>query len=623
MLLDLWPIYPLYERDRFTGELIEGGTYDRGDFRPEASGRHAVWENKLNEDLRKDTNLNVRSFADFYFLDDFTFTVNATIDRRYNNRERARNAIIGDAAPGGDAYRYGYVYTGITFNQLLNYQTDIRDHSINALVGHESFQYERDYTYMRREQQVVEGNTELINYVNLMSGTSNKREYRKEGYFTRVSYDYASTYYLSGSLRYDGSSRFRSGVRWDTFWSLGAAWRLDQEDFMRDIDWVNSLKLRGSYGEVGNDSHTSHASLSFYAYQALYELGYNNASEAGILLGTAGNPDLLWEANAQTDIALEFELFDSRFRGTVEWYHRETSDLLFDVPLPVSSGISEYPDNIGTMFNRGIELTFDMDVIRKQNFQWNLVLQGSTLRNEFKELPQDEIINGTKKLMVGRSIYDYWLRQWYGVDPSDGSALYIASEEAIEAGGSDIRTVDGTTVTTNQNNAEYAYVGTAIPDLFGSVTNRFSFKGFTLSALLTYQIGGKTYDSNYSGLMHPGSTDGRALHSDILDRWQQPGDETNVPRLDRDQAAAFNAASSRWLVSSSYLALRNVNLSYSFDPTFVNQFGIRNASVYVNAENLTAITGRKGLEPIQQFNGTTNPRYTPSRVLTLGVNFTF
>lgn len=617
------PIYPLYERDRFTGELIEGGTYDFGDNRPEASGRHAVWENILNEDLRKDTNLNVRTFADFYFLDDFTFTVNATFDRRYNNRERARNAIIGDAAPGGDAYRYGYVYTGITFNQLLNYQTRIQDHNIQALAGHESFQYERDYTFMRRQQQVVEGNTELINYVNLMSGTSNKREYRKEGFFTRLSYDYASTYYISGSLRYDGSSRFRDDVRWATFWSLGGAWRLDQEDFIRNIDWISSLKLRASYGEVGNDSHTSHAGLSFYAYQALYELGYNNASEAGILLGTAGNPNLVWEANAQTDVALEFDLFRNRLSGTIEWYHRETSDLLFDVPLPLSSGITDYPDNVGTMYNRGVELTFDVSLIRTREFQWNTLVQASTLTNRFRSLPQEEIITGTKKLMKGRSIYDYWLRQWYGVDPADGSALYIATEEAIAVGGSDIREVDGVMVTTNQNNAEYGYVGTAIPDLFGSITNSFSYRGFTLSALLTYQIGGKTYDSNYALLMHPGSADGRAMSTDILDRWQQPGDITNVPRLDADQASAFNAASSRWLVSSDYLALRNMNLSYAFDPAFIQQFGVRNASVYVNAENLTALTARKGLEPIQQFNGTTQPRYTPSRVVTLGVNLTF
>lgn len=617
------PIYPVYARDRFTGELIEEGLYDRGDARPEASGRHAVQENILNSDIEKNTNLDVRTRAEFYYNDKITLSLNAALDRRNYNRDRSRNGIIGDAAPGGDAYRYNTVITGISLDQLLRYEDSFQDHNVSVLLGHDSFQYERNYQMIRRSQQVAEGNTELINYVNLNSGTSNTREYRREGYFTRVNYDFASTYYLSGSIRYDGSSRFQEDVRWSPFWSVGASWRIDQEDFMDRFDFVNSLKLRSSYGEVGNDSNTSHTSLSFYAYQALYELGVNNASEAGILLSTAGNPALQWESNEQFDIALEFELADSRYRGTLEWYNRQTSDLLFDVPLPLSTGLDEFPDNIGTMFNRGIEFTLETDIVRNENFQWNMIVNAATIQNEFKELPQEEIINGTKKLQVGSSIYDYWLRQWAGVDPSDGSAIYIASEDAIEEGGDDLREVNGETVTTNHNNAEYGYVGTALPDLFGSFSNTFSYKGLSLSTLFTYQIGGKTYDSNYASLMHPTSNDGRALHTDIEKRWQQPGDITNVPRLDRNEGTAFSAASSRWLVDSDYLALRNVNLSYAFAPSLTERFGVRSTSVFMNAENVIQFTQRKGLEAAQQFNGTTNPRYTPSRVVTIGLNLTF
>ena len=617
------PIYPVYARDRFTGELIQEGLYDRGDARPEASGRHAVQENILNSDIDKNLNLNARTNAEFYFLDNFTLTLNAAIDRRSLNRDRTRNGIIGDAAPGGDSWRYNTEFTGITLSQLLQFREQFRDHRVSALIGHDSFQFERNFQFIRRSQQVAEGNTELINYVTLNDASSNTREYRKEGYFTRVNYDFASRYYISASFRYDGSSRFRDEVRWSPFWSVGLSWRIDQEDFLRNVSWINSLKVRGSYGEVGNDSNTSHGSLSFYAYQALYELGRNNASEAGILLGSAGNPNLRWESNEQTDIALEFELMDSRFRGTIEWYNRQTSDLLFDVPLPLSSGLEEFPDNIGTMFNRGVEFTLETDIVRSTDFQWTFMVNAATLTNRFKELPQEEIITGTKKLMVGSSIYEYWLRQWAGVDPADGAGLYIASAEAIEADGSDLRTIDGTIMTTNHNNAEYAFVGTAIPDLFGSFGNTISWKGISLSTLFTYQIGGKTYDSNYALLMHPTSADGRALHTDIEKRWQQPGDITNVPRLDRDQGTSFNAASSRWLVNSDYLALRNVNLSYSFAPSLTDRIGVRNASVYMNAENLLQITARKGLEAAQQFNGTTQPRYTPSRVITVGMNFTF
>lgn len=617
------PIYPLFVRDPITGERVPGTTYDPGDSRPEQTGRNVVQENILNSELAKNTNLNLRGYGEFYFLNDFTLTLNAAVDRRQLNVDRYRNPIIGDAAPGGDAFRTATMFTGVTLSQLLNYRKSFDRHNVNVLLGHESFQYERNYMFTRRGGEVTDGNNELINYVDLLAGTSNTREYRKEGFFTRINYDLDSKYYISASLRRDASSRFSSDVRWNNFWSVGLAWRLDQEDFIRSLGWVNSLKLRGSYGQVGNDSNLSHASLSFYAYQALYQLGFNNAAEAGILLSTAGNPNLQWESNDQTDVAVEFELFDSRLIGTLEYYNRETADLIFDVPLPRSSGLDSYPDNIGTMFNRGLELTVGADIVRNRDMVWNVTVNASTLRNEFKELPQEEIITGTKKLVVGGSIYDYWLRQWYGVDPADGSALYVATQEAIDANGADIREIDGQFLTTNHNNAEYAFVGTAIPDLFGSFSSTVSYKGFSLSALFTYQVGGKTYDSNYALLMHPGSDYGRAMSTDILNRWQQPGDITDVPRLDANQAAAFNAASSRWLVDSDYLALRNVNLSYQLPRTFTTQYGVSRATVYANAENLFQRTARTGLEAAQQFNGTTQNRYTPSRVFTLGVNLTF
>lgn len=616
------PIYPLFVRDPVTGERVPGTSYDAGINRPEQTGRNVVQENILNSELEKNTNMNIRTFGEFYFLDDFIFTISAAVDRRHLNVDRYRNPIIGDAAPGGDAYRTAITNTGITLSQLLNYRKSFDRHNVAVLLGHESFQFERNYMFTRRGGEVTDGNGELINYVDLLAGTSNTREYRKEGYFARVNYDLDSKYYISASIRRDASSRFSQDVRWNNFWSVGMAWRLDQEDFIRNVSWINSMKLRGSYGQVGNDSNLSHGALSFYAYQALYQLGYNNAAEAGILLSTAGNPLLQWESNDQTDIALEFELFNSRLIGTVEYYNRETADLIFDVPLPRSSGLNSYPDNIGTMFNRGIELTVGADVIRNRDLVWNLSVNASTLRNEFKKLPQDEIITGTKKLVVGRSIFDYWLRQWYGVDPADGSALFVASEDAIAANGADIRDMNGTMVTTNQNNAEFAFVGTAIPDLFGSFSSTVSYKGFTLSTLFTYQVGGKTYDSNYALIMHPGSEYGRAMSADILNRWQQPGDITNVPRLDANQSAAFSAASSRWLVDSDYVALRNVNLSYQLPRSLTTQYGVSRATVYANGENLFQNTARTGLEAAQQFNGTTQNRYTPSRVFTVGINLT-
>ncbi|MDP5230954.1 MAG: TonB-dependent receptor, partial [Cellulophaga sp.] len=222
---------------------------------------------------------------------------------------------------------------------------------------------------------------------------------------------------MSASYRRDASSRFDEAVRWGDFYSLGASWRIDSENFMKNVSWINALKLRASYGEVGNDELPG-----FFPSQALFALGNNNAGEGGILADAAGNPDIKWETNIQTDVALEFAFLNNRISGTFEYYTRESSDLLFDVPLPVSAGLDEVPSNIGAWINSGFELDLTLGIIRTDNFSWNLNINAATLKNEITVLPQEELINGSKRLIVGGDIFDFWLRDWYGVDPADGAA---------------------------------------------------------------------------------------------------------------------------------------------------------------------------------------------------------
>lgn len=623
------PIYPVFQHDPVSGAFILDSNgkriFDAGD-RPGQTraaggspGRHPIQENLLNVDKDDNFSVNARTYAEVKFLKDFTFTTNVSFDRQHFNNEGFQNPIIGDAAPSGRASRDAITTTSITFNQLLNYSKVIGKHNFSALAGHESFELERNFLSGTRQEQIVEGNTELINFVTTVDLDSNTRELTREGFFGRGNYDYDNKYFVSGSIRTDGSSRFSKDVRWGTFWSVGGAWRISQENFLKDVSWIDELKIRSSYGEVGNDSNLDNGALSFFAFQTLAGLGFNNAAEAGTVLTSPGNSELTWETNTQTDVAVEFSLFKGRLSGSVEYYNRDTDDLIFDVPLPVSSGFDSAPRNIGSMFNRGVEISISADIFKGENFRWNFTANASTIKNEFTKLPQDEIITGTKKLVVGRSIFDYWLRDWYGVDPADGSALYIPTEAAITANGADIRTVNGTVVTTNQNNGKFDFVGTAIPDLFGSFQNTFQYKGFSFSTLFTYQIGGETYDTNYAAIMSAG-TYGTALSTDILKAWKKPGDITNVPRMDVTKTAQFNAASDRWLVGSDFLSLRQVSISYDFPQSILEYLGVDGFKLYANGENLFSITSRKGLEPNQNFNGTTQNRFTPARVLTLGIN---
>ncbi|MBE0422652.1 MAG: TonB-dependent receptor [Lutibacter sp.] len=615
------PIYNMYQHDASGAYILDDNgdrIYDLTATRPSgaSAGRHIVAEIDLNSDIDEKTSVNGKTYFDIKLMEGLIFTTSVSFDQRNTYNTVFWNKLVGDGAPNGRAARSHNRRTSVGFNQLLNYTKSFDKHNLKALIAHESLELRINELGGTRRGIIADGNTELINFVTTSDLYSFEDNLNDESYFGRVNYDYDGKYFISASYRTDGTSKFASETRWGDFWSLGGAWRLDKENFTKDQDWIDLLKLRASYGELGNNS-----GISFYAYQGLYNLDYNNQGESGYILGTLEAPSLQWETSASYDLALEFELFQ-RLNGTVEYYKRESANLLFDVPLPLSSGSQSIPQNIGTMYNKGIEVTLDYDLVRNDNFRWNINVNATTIENEFTKLPQEEIVSGSKKYMVGKSIYDYWLKDWVGVDPADGAALYTANEASITTNGADIRTIDGKVLTTNQANAEYHYAGTAIPDLTGAISNSISYKNFNLGFLFTYQIGGEALDYNYQAIMSAG-TYGTALSTDILDRWQQPGDITNIPRLDASQTVNFNATSDRWLVDASYFNLKQINFSYNLPNDILNNLGISTAQFYVSAENVFSINERKGMNIQQTFNGTTSNVYTPSRIVSLGLNVKF
>ncbi len=611
-------IYPVHKLDPVTGLYVlddyGNKQYDIPDHRAggASSGRHVVAEIDWDEDQDEITSIGAKTYLEVTFLKDFKATANISTDSRFYYNTFYNNKIIGDGAPGGRAYRTYTKRNSINFNQLINYTKSFGNSNIAAVLGHESYKFTYNYLDGARTQQIADDNSELINFVTTTGLESYTDVYSTEGYFGRVNYDYSGKYFISASYRADGSSRFQEDNRWGNFFSVGAAWRIDQEGFIINSNWINLLKLRASYGELGNDS-----GIDFYAYQALYALDYNNQSEPGIRQDKLAANALVWESSNAIDVAVEFG-FWNQLTGTVEFYHRISENLLFAVPLPLSSGLRDKDENIGSMYNEGLEVTLSWDAIKNENFRWNLGLTFSTLKNEFTVLPQEEIIDGSKKLMVGHSIYDYWLREWYGVDPDDGAALYRADD--VEA--SSVRIIGSDTLTTDQNNAKYSYNGSAIPDLFGGFSTDLSYKGFTLNLMFTYQVGGLVMDYNYQSAMSSG-TYGTGMSTDILDRWQQPGDVTNVPRMDASQTSTFNATSSRWLTDASYINLRYAVLAYNLPAEVLANWGVSGFRIYLSGENLFLKNARKGMNVQQQFNGTTYNGFTPSRVVTIGLNVKF
>ncbi len=625
---NMGPIYPVYALDPANpGQFLlrnDGQRrYDYGNLtsiglpsRPQYGGRHAIAETQLNQNFFRRNVMGGRGYAEFSFLKDFKFTANGGVDITNLNNNTFGNPEIGDGAPAGRATSEFVNVTSYNLSQLLNYTKSFGNHNVSALAGHENYQEFENNLTGSRSQQILEGNIELINFTTTTNLNSLFDKRRVEGYFSRLNYDFNEKYFVSLSARRDGSSKFYKDNRWGTFYSASAAWRLDQEDFIKSIPAISTLKIRSSYGQTGNDG-----GISRYAWQPLFELGWNNATEAGILQSSLGNKKLEWESSNASDVALEFGLFKDRISGTIEYFNRQSTNLIFDVPLPLSAGVLTETRNIGSMYNRGVEVELHLEPIKTKDFSWTLDVNATKLKNKITKMPEQnpEIIDGTKKLKEGSSLYDYWLREYMGVNPANGEAWYRAA--SFIATNSFI-TENKDTVTNNVNNARYRYNGTSIPKMTGGISTAVKYKGVTLSALVVYQIGGKVYDASYAGLMGSGGY-GSAKHIDILNRWQTPGQVTNVPRMDNGRTADFDAASDRWLIDGSYLNVRTVTLSYQLPKSLLSKAKIQNAQIYVSGENFFISSKRKGMNVQQGFNGVTGNVFSSAKNLVSGISLTF
>ncbi len=624
------PIFPVYAHDPLNPGtfLLRDGQkfYDFGNMsalglpnRPQYGGRHAIAETEWNEDFYRRNVLNTRGYMEISFLKDFRFTTNVGLDIANQNDVTFGNPDVGDGAPAGRTTHAFDNVTNFNLNQLLNYSKSFDSHNISALVGHESYNRRTNFVSVSKSQQSLEGNIELPNFATLTGGSGYLDRYRVEGYFSRLNYDFNEKYFASVSVRRDGSSKFSQDVRWGTFMSVSGAWRLDQEIFIQNIPAISQLKLRASYGQTGNDGGAG-TSISYYAWQPVYGLGWDNALEPGILQGSLGNRNLSWESSDASDVALEFGLLKNRITGTIEYFNRASSNLLFAVPMPLSSGVATVTRNIGTMVNRGMEVSIGAEVLKMGDFSWQLDVNATKLKNEITKMPDEseEIISGTKKLKEGRSLYDFWLREYIGINPANGDVLYRA--DTWNPANSFVNEA-GDTVTNSISNARYHYNGSSIPKISGGFTNTFRYKNFSLSAVVVYQIGGKVYDGAYASLMGSGGF-GSAKHVDILNRWRNPGDITNVPRMDDGRTADYNGTSDRWLINASYLNIRSVTLAYNLPTAWANKLFLSRAQFYVSGENLLMKSKRSGMNVQESYAGTTSNVYSPAKSLVFGASIT-
>jgi len=667
------PIYPVHLHDVNTGQYILddfGNTqYDSGSYidangqvqvtRNQFQDRHLIWENELNRINTIRNTMNAIAYADIYLPYNFTFTLKGNLNTRHSEQNEYNNAIVGDGkGNSGRGKRVDYRYKNWAFQQQLHWSHEFGVHSVDALIGHENYHYTYNYLYGYKTTQVFAGVNNLNNFTDITSLYDYNDTYRTESYLGRLRYGYDSKYNVEASFRRDGSSRFSKDSRWGNFWSLGANWVISNEDFMKKFDWVNYLKLRADYGEVGND-----AGSGYYGYMALYN-STQNANKGGYWIGQLPNEDLKWETGQSWGIGIDGRLFN-RLNFSIEYFDKRNKDLLFDVYNPLSAGAtstssaeSVITKNLGTISNKGVEFSFDVDVFKNRDWKVNVGADITFLKNEIITLPEQNkngIIDGTKKIVEGKSRYEFFVYTWEGVNTKNGFSLYKFDDEKyyFTADGQTFGdTENGTEVTGDNlntvvviNGVPYSYVttyakkefhGSAIPKAYGGFHFTVGWKGLSLYTLFTYQLGGKVMDSNYASLMSASGTP-YSLHADAASGWTVENataidavDPNGIPQLNNAPTipgtaveADLNSTSSRWLTSASYLILKNLNLTYNLPRNLVRKVNLDGVAVTLACENLFTVTARKGMNPQQNFSGTQSNTFVTPRVFTVGLNVKF
>ena len=638
------PIYPLFMRDA-QGNIIKDdrgmARYDYGDGdyagleRPHLPGGNPYSANLLDKNHSEGNAMTANGFAEITFLKNFKFTWTSSADLSESRSTSTTNPYYGSyASSNGIVSKAHSRSLATTHQQILSWEQSFGLNNFNVMAGHEYFRRHYYYLYASRSNQFDPTNTELAGAITESGSNSYTTDYNNEGFIGRAMYDYANRYYLQASFRRDASSRFHPDNRWGNFWSASFAWDITKEKWFR-ASKVNMLKLKASYGEQGNDQ------ISNYLYTNIYDI-VNAGGHPAAVPSSMGNKDISWEKQGNFNAGFDFEFFNGRLGGTVDYFYRKTTDQLFFFPLPPSMGYTGYYANVGDMANNGVEVDLKATPVKTKNFEWNINLNFTSYKNKITYLPEERKtmeVDGVKGFSSGsyfygegQPIYTMHLKDYAGVDEK-GQSLWWKNQQqnVLDADGNPMKDADGNPImetvkvkTEKYNEASYYLCGTTLPDAYGGFGTSLTWGGFDFSIDFAYQIGGQVYDGDYASLMaSPTSTSrGTNIHADVLNSWTE-ANNSNIPRWQyNDEHSA--ASSSRFLTDASYLSLQNINIGYTLPRMFTKKFGVERLRIYAAADNIWVWSQRQGLDPRQSISGgATASYYAPIRTISGGLTLTF
>jgi TonB-linked SusC/RagA family outer membrane protein len=567
---------------------------------------------QYNRNDLNSTQLEGTLSGEYLILKNLKFTSRFGVD--YDNLEEYRfwNQYHGDGVSyggSGDAFNTRY-FNWIATNQLDYYTTVGKEGKfrIDAKLGYES-QKSKQYNISTRTEGFPPPNSLYltINAATVKQASNNIADYDFAGVYSTASISYQDKYILSGSYRRDGSSRFSDENRYGNFWSIGGAWNADKENFLSDVSFLSSLKLRGSYGLTGNA-----AGIGNYAWRQTYGFGANYNGLPGGTFNVVGNSDLQWESTNQGDIGLDASFLKNRISLVFDWYNRISDQLIFNDPISPTTGFLSVTRNIGKLQNRGYEVTLDATPLKLKDFIWNVSFNVSHNKNKVKKLPGGkDIIDGAFILREGYDYRTFYVREWDGVDPATGNPSWWVDSSHTAA-------------TSTYSNAQRQLIGSASPSFFGGFSSTVAYKGFDVEAEFNYNYGNLVRDQwIFYTIDGVDPTSNKTLLN--LQRWQKPGDITNVPKYVYGSTNSSSSFSTRFLYKGDFIRLRNITVGYNMSTNLVSRLKLSTVRFYLRGTNLWTKTYDKNLtlDPEAGVNSTGNLDVFFNKIITAGVNIGF
>ncbi len=661
----LGPCYPMYIRDALGNiryhEALGTPVYDYGDGKDYGWGRTPVRTTYQGANPAGDLIYDKQEYlsdifdAQWYAKINPVTGLNITGTAGYyidNTRlHYLKNAYYGaGAAYKGQAIQVQTRSRSINLQLLADYNRKFGLHDVDIMVGAENSAYQIEDVEASGSNLYNPDSWVVNNTIDQKNGSGYLHSLIHRGFFGRVNYNFDGKYYVSASVRRDGSSRFHKDHRWGTFWSASAGWNINKESFLAEKEWIDLLKIKFSFGQNGNDG----IGANYIAYADQYRISGAEGVWSDATLAYKGNKDITWEKSNNLNAGIDFSFWHGKLSGTVEYFQRQTSDMLMQVPVAPSLGYSSIPMNVGSMRNAGVEIDLNYTPVRTKDitwdinanitFGWNKVLKldPRILNTTENWRPDSEKgwLSGSRFFAEGQSMYQLWIVEYAGLN-DQGQPLFKALRDAQDENGNPImytyKNEQGEEVQVKAKeeyltekysdayNTNRKSTGNIMPKAYGGFGTTVNAYGVDFSIQFAYQFGGKIMDSGYQTLMWNGNSSymGQAIHKDALNAWTPENTNTDVPRLEGNPVSSANATSDHFLISSNYLSLNNITLGYTFPNKWTNKFKVSDIRIYFAAENVALWSKRKGLDPRQSFTSSDNATYSPIRSLTGGIKFSF